>query len=114
MTRAGLTPRLGQLLIFIRSAIEQDGHAPSFTEMARALGLKSRGAVAGMVGRLEDRGYIRRIAKSARSITVIEVPGISPELDVQIADYCRSARIPRHEFDRRAAERLISEARSCS
>jgi SOS-response transcriptional repressor LexA len=109
MTRAGLTPRLGDLLIFIRSAIERDGHAPSFTEMARALGINSRGAVAGMISRLEKRGYIRRVAKSARSISIVETPGIAPELELLIADYCRRAGIPRHEFDRQAAERLIRE-----
>ena len=114
MMRAGLTPRLGKLLVVIRSAIERDGHAPSFTEMAEALDIKSRGAVAGMISRLEKRGYIRRVAKTSRSITVIDVPGISPELEVLIADYCRRASIPRHEFDRQAAERLIKEARSCS
>lgn len=112
--RTGLTPRQAELLTFIRGAIKRTGIGPTRAEMATAIGICSKGAVASMIDRLEDRGFVQRIPNASRSISVVEKPGIPPELDERIAAYCRQARIPRHEFDRRAAESFIREARSCS
>lgn len=103
----GLTARQAELLAFIKSSIKRDGRAPSYAEMAGALGTSSRGAVAGMVDRLEARGVVRRLSRSARSISVVEHGGLSPEQEMRIAAYCRAVEITRSEFDRRAAEALL-------
>lgn len=105
--RAGLTPRMAQLLDILRRSIEANGCAPSYAEMAEAMGLSSRGAVAGMVDRLEDRGFVRRLAGQARTITIVEQSGLSPETERRISVYCRNRDITRQEFDKRAAEGLL-------
>lgn len=103
----GLTARQAELLAFIRSSIKHNGCAPSYAEMAGAMGIASRGAVAGMVDRLEERGVIRRVAGSARSISIVEQGGLSAALEARIAAYCRCTEMTRSEFDKRAAEALL-------
>lgn len=103
----GLTARQAELLAFIRSSIKHNGCAPSYSEMAGAIGISSRGAVAGIVDRLEERGVIRRVAKSARSISIVEQGGLPAALETRIATYCRAVEITRSEFDSRAAECLL-------
>ncbi|MGO4738619.1 LexA family protein [Bosea sp. 2KB_26] len=105
--RQGLTPRLAQLLAFIQSASRRNACAPSYAEMATALGIRSRGAVAAMIDRLEERGFVRRVSGTARSITIIEQAGLSPALEAEIEAYCRNIRISRQEFDKRAAQSLL-------
>ena len=56
-----MTSRQLQVYNFIRGRIEATGIAPSYEEIARACGLKSRGSAHSLVGRLiEDGKLIRR------------------------------------------------------
>lgn len=74
-----MTPRQADLLKFIRSYVEHtDGVAPSFDEMAKGLGIKSKSGIYRMVSALEDRGYIRRNPRMKRHIEItpkVDHPG---------------------------------------
>lgn len=69
----GLTARQRELYQFIAARLRQDGIAPSFTEMAQAVGLapKSKGRIGEMLTALELRGYVRRIPHKARAIELV-------------------------------------------
>jgi len=99
----GLTPRLAQALAYLRRYISAHGYAPSRAEMAEALGIKSRGAVNAMIDRLEQRGFIKREARTSRSLLIVEHDHLAPELELMISGYCRTHQISRTEFNRRAA-----------
>lgn len=67
-----MTPRQKQTLDWIAAFKQQRGYAPSFEEIAVGIGTKSKGCVAWLVTRLEERGLIRTIANKARSIEIVE------------------------------------------
>lgn len=69
-----LTPRQQQLLDFIAARARQSAVGPSVAEMALALGLSSPSSVHHLLVSLENRGYIRRAAHRARSITILPRP----------------------------------------
>ncbi len=69
-----LTRRQHLLLTYLRERAAESGEAPSFAEMARAMGLGSKGGVHRLVLALEERGYVRRLARRARAIEVVAVP----------------------------------------
>lgn len=69
----GLTQRQSDTLQFIRRFHAERGVAPSMDEMCDALGLTAKSAVHRLVVSLEDRGYITRMPKRARSIVLCEV-----------------------------------------
>jgi repressor LexA len=66
----GITPRQRELLAYLS---ERD-LCPSYEEMLAALDLKGKNAVARLLGRLEERGYIRRLPNRARAIEVLRYP----------------------------------------
>ena len=68
-----MTPRQRQCLDFISSFWEEHNYAPSFGEIAKALGAKSRSSVTPLVSKLEGRGYIERTPNLARSIRVVKI-----------------------------------------
>lgn len=73
MTTFGLTPRQAMLLRYIRDyAADHNGASPSFDEMAKAVGFKSKGHLHRLIKGLEARGRIRRLPRQARSIEIIE------------------------------------------
>lgn len=66
----GLTARQRELLSFIRKYLGEHGIVPSFDEMKDALGLSSKSGVHRMIEALVERGYIERMPKRARAITL--------------------------------------------
>lgn len=108
--RPGLTPKLAKLLTFIDRRIRTDRVSPSYAEMAEAMGVRSRGAMCAMVGRLEQRGYVRRDGINARSLVLVEDEGLPPAIEARVQDYCRDHQLSRVEFDRRAALRQLESA----
>ena len=68
---AGLTPKARDTLDFIAAYIAQNGYSPSYEEIARGLGISSKGEVHRRVRLLEVRGRITRLAGRARSIQII-------------------------------------------
>lgn len=66
-----LTRRQHLLLTYLRERVGEAGEAPSFAEMAAAMGLGSKGGIHRLLLALEERGYIRRLARRARAIEVL-------------------------------------------
>ena len=71
MAKAGLTIKQKKVYDFIRMWIKEKGDSPSFEEIGQGLGIKSKSAVTGYLDKLQQRGYITRIPKASRSITIV-------------------------------------------
>ncbi len=69
-----LTVKQNELLRFIHERLEESGVSPSFEEMKEALDLKSKSGVHRLIGALEERGFIRRLANRARALEVVKMP----------------------------------------
>lgn len=69
-----LTAKQHELLLFIHERLEGSGISPSFEEMKEALDLKSKSGVHRLIGALEERGFIRRLANRARALEVMKMP----------------------------------------
>lgn len=69
-----LTPRQASLLAYIDAKIREDGYCPTFEEMAKAIGLRSKTGIDRLVMGLEERGFVRRIRNRARAIEVLRAP----------------------------------------
>jgi repressor LexA len=69
-----LTAKQHELLRFIHARLESTGISPSFEEMKEALDLKSKSGVHRLIGALEERGFIRRLANRARALEVMKMP----------------------------------------
>lgn len=108
--KTGLTPEQSRLLAYIAEFCEREGHAPSYEQMARALGLASKSGVHRLVVSLHELGAIRRIPNHARAIEVIDQSNLPRDLDLRIAAYCRRQGITRATFDQRAAEQHLRSA----
>lgn len=67
-----LKDREKQLLEFIAEFINDNGYAPSFTEMMDGIEEKSKNGIHRMLNRLQDSGRIRKTDGVARSIRVLE------------------------------------------
>ena len=66
-----LTPRQEQILSFIRQEVQKRGYPPSVREIGQAVGLSSSSTVHGHLGKLEDKGYIRRDPTKPRAIELV-------------------------------------------
>lgn len=65
-----LTSKQKELLNYITEEINRTEVAPSFDEMKKHLGLKSKSGVHRLVKALEERGHIVRLAHRARAIAL--------------------------------------------
>lgn len=93
--KLGLTARQQELLSFIQAFQREHGHAPSFDQMAAGINAASRGAVHGMVGRLIERGYLRKLPNRRRSIALVsdeaDEPAVVPaDVAVRLKPYCQA------------------------
>lgn len=66
-----LTPRQEQILRYIRQEVLSRGYPPSVREIGQAVGLSSSSTVHGHLGKLEEKGYIRRDPTKPRAIELI-------------------------------------------
>ncbi len=64
----GLTPRQVQALAVITDYIADEGHSPTYDEIAAGLGISTKSSVHRLVKGLEERGRIRLIHNRSRSI----------------------------------------------
>lgn len=70
-----LTPAQHRLLTYLAGHLRATGVCPSIDEMMAALGSRARGHVHGMVGVLEERGYVHRLSHGrARCIEILRLP----------------------------------------
>lgn len=72
-----LTPRQRQILEFIKREVQQRGYPPSVREIGQAVGLSSSSTVHGHLGKLEEKGYIRRDPTKPRAIEILEPGGVT-------------------------------------
>ena len=64
----GLTRRQTETYDFLKAYRAENGYSPNYNEIQKHLGLASRSGVARIVNLLEQRGVVRRIPNSARSL----------------------------------------------
>ena len=69
-----LTKRQRDLLWFIHGRVKETGVAPSYGEMADAMGMSSKSPIHWMLKSLEERGFIKRLPRRARAIEIIRMP----------------------------------------
>ena len=69
-----LTKKQHELLLFIQHRLSEGGVSPSFEEMKDALNLRSKSGIHRLIGGLEERGFIRRLAHRARALEVVRLP----------------------------------------
>lgn len=69
---AGLTRQQSACLSYIQAFQDECGYAPTYDQIAAAVGLASKGGVNRLIVGLEERGRIRRLPNRARSIEIID------------------------------------------
>ena len=69
-----LTKKQNELLIYIHQNLRETGVAPSYEEMKDALDLRSKSGIHRLINALEERGFIRRLARRARAMEIIKLP----------------------------------------
>lgn len=70
-----------QAMQIIQELFDATGIAPSYKELARELGVTSRGSVHRLILALEERGYITRLPHRARTIAIrrrVPMPDFTP------------------------------------
>lgn len=68
------TDRTHQVHKFLAEYIKQNGYAPTVTEIAKALGLRSPRNVLIYLGRLEKQGFIAKPPRAHRAIKILVEP----------------------------------------
>lgn len=71
MTSKPLTNRQQQTLELIKNFIAQKGYAPSVTEVAELLQLKSRSTAHSLVKQLVNKGYLEKTNFEVRTLRVV-------------------------------------------
>lgn len=66
-----LTARQREILAYIKREVMTKGYPPSVREIGHAVGLSSSSTVHGHLGKLEEKGYIRRDPTKPRAIELI-------------------------------------------
>lgn len=69
-----LTQKQSETHKFIAEYMKDRGFAPSYQEIMEAMQIKSKAGVQGILNRLEERGFIRRLPSRARAIEIIRQP----------------------------------------
>jgi len=77
-----LTKKQRDLLLYIHERMSEDDIPPSFEEMKKALGLKSKSGIHRLITGLVERGYIQRLPHRARALEIKKLPeGFKPHDD---------------------------------
>jgi len=77
-----LTAKQAECLTAIERHIANTGTAPSYEELGRTLGQRSKSGVHRLILALEERGFIRRLPFCARAIEIIK-PQLHPGSDYE-------------------------------
>lgn len=80
----GLTPKQAQCLAVIER-LTVAGMSPTFEQIRVEMGLVTKSAVHRLVGRLVERGHLRRIKHRARALEVVSA-AVPSKTKLQIAD----------------------------
>jgi len=79
-----LTRKQHDILDFVSAAIERNGYAPSFEEIAEHFGYQSLATVHEHLSNLERKGYIRRSYNESRAIEVLPQRGNSGASEIPL------------------------------
>ncbi|HET9134790.1 MAG TPA: transcriptional repressor LexA [Gemmatimonadales bacterium] len=79
-----LTRKQREILDFLQHAIERQGYAPSFEEIAEHFGYTSLATVHEHLTNLEAKGYIRRSYNESRSIELLPPRGASGATEIPL------------------------------
>lgn len=101
-----LTSRQQQVLDFIAASLEQYGAPPSMREIAAHLGINGTLGVMKHLDALERKGYIRREAKSSRSI---RLKGMEGGVPVPLVGSVRAG-LPTEAFEEREGYLLLDRS----
>jgi len=66
----GLTTKQADLLDYLKGS----SRTPSYAEMARAIGMKSKSGIFRLIDGLEERGFIERLPNKSRAVRLIAEP----------------------------------------
>lgn len=98
-----LSPRRAEFLEFIRAHVKAHGVSPSFDEIGRAVGARSKNTVARVVYELQHRGYIRILPRRARSIQLVATE------DHHAADcLCRGCAVRRYQHQQQLVDAIAN------
>ena len=67
-----LNRREKAILKFIEKQVDEDGYPPSVREICKAVGLNSTATVHGYLGRLAEKGYIKKEDQKGRTLRLIK------------------------------------------
>lgn len=103
-----MTPKQHELYAFIAQWSAEKGYPPSYEEMARGVGLKSKGNVSRLVDLLQRDGLVRRNDKQKRGVVLVKPDAVKlhPEVMKLTDDYARELGVSRET----AANDLIRTA----
>ena len=116
------TPRQKQILDYIVNYSSQRGHVPSYTQIARHLGVKSRATVAKHIAALEKRGLLERRDEEgsfALAVKVDDVPSdalcevpmlgsIAAGTPIEVVRDCETISVPRFLLGRVRPEKIYA------
>jgi len=95
--REGLTPRQLTAFRFIQTHIATHGTAPTYMQIALALGVKSKGVVKHLVDALRDKGWITFRPHINNSIAILPAPAFAvqrprwllpPDVEAKLLRHC--------------------------
>ena len=67
-----LTKKQHELFLFLEERISLSGVTPSFEEMKKKVGLKSKSGIHRLISGLEERGFIKKLPFKARAIEILK------------------------------------------
>ena len=67
-----LTKKQHELFLFLEERISLSGVTPSFEEMKKKVGLKSKSGIHRLISGLEERGFIKKMPFKARAIEILK------------------------------------------
>lgn len=70
--KLGITRRQSMVLEFIVRYCQENGHSPSYQEIADAVGFSSKSGVKRMIDNLVERGRLEAMPRRSRSLVVID------------------------------------------
>lgn len=82
MTKGKLTKKQKEILDFIDDFIRKKGYSPTLQEIADYMGLNAVSGIHKYLRKLEEKGFITKDLKRARSIEIIKEESYFPELPI--------------------------------
>jgi repressor LexA len=89
-----LTQKQYELLVYINNYLKEHAIAPSFEEMRKNLGLRSKSGVHRLIRSLIERGFLRQLPNKARALEVVKLPNTTKNKDTNNIIYTKYSAQP--------------------